>query len=109
MSQKYKAARSNSNIFCVSVEWIDDSIAKGYALPHNTYVVKKGTSTPTKENETCPDFSMISAIGDVTAKNATTLEETIASRNARPSFPVTKRISPKRKCSSRCIFPLFIC
>ncbi|XP_008190279.1 DNA topoisomerase 2-binding protein 1 isoform X2 [Tribolium castaneum] len=100
LSKKYKAARAHSNIYCVSIDWLNDSIEKGYALPHALYTVKKGTSTPTKEDETCPDFSIISAIGESNTTKHTMLEETVMAKKVQPSFLTTNRISQnKRKCA----------
>lgn len=62
-SDKYKAARNSNTVKCVTIEWVKDSLKKGYALPFNLYTVKKCTSTPTKENEDVdPNFSTMSAI-----------------------------------------------
>ncbi|XP_044258153.1 DNA topoisomerase 2-binding protein 1 isoform X2 [Tribolium madens] len=97
LSKKYKAARTNPNIYCVSVDWINDSIKKGYALSHSLYTVKKGTSTPSKENETCPDFSMISAIGDNNTTKRSIFEETVMQKNTQSSPLATNRISPNKR------------
>ncbi|KAJ3642726.1 hypothetical protein Zmor_025484 [Zophobas morio] len=101
LSKKYKAVRTNPNIFCVSVDWVHDSIAKGYALPHKLYNVnKKGTSTPTRDDEAGPDFSLISAIGDM-SRMPNTFEESVIPKRLQPSVLFPKKISPnKRKCSA---------
>lgn len=67
ISDKLKAAKKSKHVKCVTVEWITDSIEKGYALPDTDYVVVRGTSTPTKQDEFVnPNFSTISAIGNTT-------------------------------------------
>lgn len=79
---------------CVNLDWIVDSIQKGYALPHNKYQVQKMTSTPTKPDEAVnPEFSMISAIGVPNMSQRGIVEETMAS----PFSPVTNRSNGKRK------------
>lgn len=64
---------------CVTLEWVYDSISKGYALPFNSYTVMKSTSTPTKENEIMnPDFSVMSAIAPIGGGNEkSVLQETM--------------------------------
>ncbi|KAK4881729.1 hypothetical protein RN001_005048 [Aquatica leii] len=62
-SVKYKAAVKH-NIKCVTMMWVIDSIKSGYALPDSRYQVRIGTSTPTKDGEELPNFSMISTIGN---------------------------------------------
>ncbi|KAK9745844.1 BRCA1 C Terminus (BRCT) domain [Popillia japonica] len=67
ISDKLKAAKKSKHVKCVTVEWITNSIEKGYALPDTDYVVVRGTSTPTKQDEFVnPNFSTISAIGNTT-------------------------------------------
>lgn len=77
-SDKYKAARRSGMVKCVSVDWVEDSVEKGYALPFAAYPIKKGTSTPVKmhENEN-PDFSTMSAIGLVRQDERSVLQETV--------------------------------
>lgn len=76
-SDKYKAARNSKSVACVSIEWVKDSIAKGYALPFSSYPVKKSTSTPTKGNEGAdPDFSMMSVIAPMKTGERSVLQET---------------------------------
>ncbi|CAG9818278.1 unnamed protein product [Phaedon cochleariae] len=77
-SDKYKAARQKPNIKCVTVDWIIDSVSKGYALPHDDYQVQRITSTPTKEAVN-PEFSILSAIGGPNISQRTWVEDTIAS------------------------------
>lgn len=65
-SDKFKAARKSSHVECVSLDWIYDSVAKGYSLPVENYKVKVATSTPTKEAENIdPNFSMLSTISTI--------------------------------------------
>lgn len=92
LSDKYKAARKNPDISCVGVNWVTDSIEKGYALPHHMYRVHKGTSTPTKDGALRPDFSMISAIGSHSGR-LTQVEDTVL----RGATPALKRVSPPNK------------
>lgn len=78
MSEKYKAARKRPNIKCVDVSWLTESIAKGYALPHNAFQVKKATSTPTKSDATLnPDFSILSAISMANICEKTSIDLTV--------------------------------
>lgn len=82
ISEKLKAAKKSKRVKCVTVEWIHDSIEKGYALPDTDYVVMRGTSTPTKQDEFInPNFSTISAIGNTThfLSAANILQETTIS------------------------------
>lgn len=76
----------------MNVNWVTDSIEKGYALQHHLYRVHKGTSTPTKEGGICPNFSMISAIGSHSSR-LSHVEETLLR-----GVPATiKRVSPPNK------------
>lgn len=98
MSEKYKAARKRSNIKCVDVLWVTESITKGYALPHNAFQVKRATSTPTK-NDTLlnPNFSVLSAISMANICEKTSVD---ASVNGSPSCfasPSCKAGPSKRK------------
>lgn len=85
----------------MSVDWITESIKKGYALPHSLYTIKKGTSTPTKENESDPNFSTISAIVDNNVTKYSTLEESVIPKKVQMSVlnfrmsPVKRKSTPK--------------
>ncbi|CAH0559697.1 unnamed protein product [Brassicogethes aeneus] len=78
-SEKYKAAVASQNIKCVTLDWITESVKKGYALPHKLFPVKKGQSTPIKNDESVnPNFSTISAIVSSGKENRTTIDESVA-------------------------------
>ncbi|XP_050511327.1 DNA topoisomerase 2-binding protein 1 isoform X1 [Diabrotica virgifera virgifera] len=78
-SEKYKAARQCEHIKCVNVNWVTDSVAKGYALSHDLYKVQKITSTPTKRDKYVnPEFSVLSAIGGFNTSSRTHIEETLS-------------------------------
>ncbi|XP_045460665.1 DNA topoisomerase 2-binding protein 1 isoform X3 [Harmonia axyridis] len=79
MSEKYKEARKTENVTCVTLQWLQDSIKKGFCLPHHDYSVKKSTSTPQKSDFINPDFSTMSAINQSTV-NTTSIEETMIRR-----------------------------
>lgn len=99
MSEKYKAARSRSNIKCVDASWVTESIKKGYALPHHEFQVKKATSTPNKnDNPLNPDFSILSAISMVNV-GETTVDATVHVKSSPGCFgsPRIKMGSSKRK------------
>lgn len=57
-SEKLKYAMQN-NIACLKLQWIQDSINNGYALPFHKYVIKttKATSTPEKSSGMSTSFS----------------------------------------------------
>ncbi|XP_023021117.2 mutagen-sensitive 101 isoform X1 [Leptinotarsa decemlineata] len=95
ISEKYKAARQYPHIKCVNLSWVTDSVAKGYALPHNQYQIQKVTSTPTKSDEPVnPEFSVLSAIGGPNMSQRAWVEETLAS----PFSPGNDKVpSVKRK------------
>lgn len=93
MSEKLKAAKKSRNVKCVTLNWITDSIEKGYALPDTDYAIQRGTSTPTKQDEFInPNFSTISAIGNAThiVGGRSILQETINMTNI-PSETETKK------------------
>lgn len=94
-SEKYKAARNVTSIKCVTPDWITDSIEKGYALPYNAYQVKKGHSTPTKDESINPNFSVLSAIIPSGQENRTTLEDTVLGNCTEMNF--SKANTNKRK------------
>lgn len=84
MSEKLKQARKSKNIKCVTYAWITDSIEKGYALPETDYMVQRGTSTPTKDDDFLnPNFSTISAICNGTHLSVarSILQETVNTTN----------------------------
>ncbi|XP_030747341.1 DNA topoisomerase 2-binding protein 1-A isoform X2 [Sitophilus oryzae] len=63
-SEKFKAAKGKC-LPCVTIDWVYDSINKGFSLSYKLYEVKATTtSTPTKDSEDInPNFSCISSIG----------------------------------------------
>lgn len=95
-SNKYKAARNECRIKCVTPDWIVDSIKMGYALPHADYTVKTQTSTPTKSDMVDPNFSTISAIMP-SGMERTTFEETAQPSNimATSSFSLINKRKPQ--------------
>ncbi|KAJ8920478.1 hypothetical protein NQ315_005346 [Exocentrus adspersus] len=101
MSEKYKAARKRSNIYCVDISWVTESVAKGYSLPHHLFPVKKATSTPTKGGQYLnPDFSILSAISiaNISSEKAgvdSTVNATL--RNSPAGFASPKPGPSKRK------------
>lgn len=105
-SEKYKAAKKTNRIKCVNVQWINDSIKMGYALPETNYSVRAATSTPTKDHENLdPNFSTMSAIPPNSfmqmpspAKNTfyETMDSTALQVAAR-STPQSSKTSLKRK------------
>ncbi|CAH1971985.1 unnamed protein product [Acanthoscelides obtectus] len=78
-SEKYRAARRAQHIKCVTLEWVTDSIEKGYALPSQKYHVQKVTSTPTKNDSINPDISTLSAILPSNMSHRGIVEESLLS------------------------------
>nr|CAH7737114.1 unnamed protein product [Callosobruchus chinensis] len=76
-SEKYKAARFTSHIKCVTLNWVKDSLDKGYALPCQDYYVNKVTSTPTKNDYANPDISTLSAILPCNMSHRASVEDTL--------------------------------
>ncbi|XP_050310488.1 DNA topoisomerase 2-binding protein 1 [Anthonomus grandis grandis] len=77
-SDKYKAARRCSQITCVTLDWIYDSIKKGHLAPADEYRPKAVTSTPTKDCENAdPNFSTISEIGGSSIFLKPQIDETV--------------------------------
>ncbi|XP_066157208.1 DNA topoisomerase 2-binding protein 1-A [Euwallacea fornicatus] len=66
-SEKYKAASKLKADICVSLDWVYNSVERGYALPLEHYKVKSvAVSTPTKDGENIdPNFSTISTISAI--------------------------------------------
>ncbi|XP_057665915.1 DNA topoisomerase 2-binding protein 1-B isoform X1 [Diorhabda carinulata] len=93
-SEKFKAARQCPHIKCVNINWVTDSVQKGYALPHTLYQVQKITSTPTKTDKYVnPEFSILSAIGGPNLSQKTCVEDTLSLT----SLDVEKTGNSKRK------------
>ncbi|XP_045460670.1 DNA topoisomerase 2-binding protein 1 isoform X8 [Harmonia axyridis] len=102
MSEKYKEARKTENVTCVTLQWLQDSIKKGFCLPHHDYSVKKSTSTPQKSDFINPDFSTMSAINQSTV-NTTSIEETMIRRPYNfESASSTPTNGVKRKVFTEC-------
>ncbi|XP_066258157.1 DNA topoisomerase 2-binding protein 1-A [Euwallacea similis] len=79
-SEKYKAAIKLKADICVSLDWIYNSVERGYALPLEHYKVKSvAVSTPTKDGENIdPNFSTISTISAIAGPaNNRTLEASL--------------------------------
>lgn len=87
-SKKLEAAKKNQTIKCVSYEWLKDSVKNGYAMPHDSYHIKVATSTPVKEDNANPDFSLLSNITVASAACSNTIDETA---------PIVEKSSLKRK------------
>ncbi|XP_044744929.1 DNA topoisomerase 2-binding protein 1-A isoform X2 [Coccinella septempunctata] len=103
MSEKYKQARKTSNVTCVTLQWLHDSIQKGYCVPHEDYVVQKGTSTPQKPDFINPDFSTMSAI-DQSKCDRTSVEESVVHNPTynSASHSSTPTSGAKRKVFAEC-------
>ncbi|KAF5302459.1 hypothetical protein FQR65_LT08549 [Abscondita terminalis] len=102
LSAKYKAAKKY-NIKCVNMMWVTDSIKNGYAMPDGAYKIQIGTSTPTKDGEELPNFSMISNIGNATGlvKSALEFSQMIDATNiSKLNSPMKPTPSLKRKSNS---------
>lgn len=107
-SNKYKAARNSNTVKCVTMEWIKDSIAKGYALSFQAYTVKKSTSTPTKENEIIdPDFSIMSAIAAPGRMNEKSILQETANLSGISQIN-TDTSTLKRKSKFLCVCGFFL-
>ncbi|XP_060533164.1 DNA topoisomerase 2-binding protein 1-A isoform X2 [Cylas formicarius] len=99
-SDKFRAARKVSHLYCVTVDWIYDSIEKGYALPHESYEVKAVTSTPTKGSENIdPNFSALSAIVGPNNTQRSQIDETATTPKLFPQSASRK----KRKASAELV------
>ncbi|CAG9853524.1 unnamed protein product [Phyllotreta striolata] len=82
-------------LVCVNVSWIIDSVKNGYALPHEPYQIQKMTSTPTKiDCPINPDFSVLSAIGNATAAQRMSIDDTNI-----PGGAINSPANNKRKVS----------
>ncbi|KAK9879087.1 hypothetical protein WA026_003900 [Henosepilachna vigintioctopunctata] len=90
MSEKYREARKTGTIHCVTLQWLYDSVEKGYCVQHDQYTVQKGTSTPQKDNHINPDFSTMSAINNSKFEK-TSVDDTIQLSNDKISNGVKRK------------------
>ncbi|KAJ8977282.1 hypothetical protein NQ317_015567 [Molorchus minor] len=97
-SEKYKAARKQSDIKCVDISWITESIEKGYALPHTSFPVRKSTSTPSKgDRHVDPDFSTISAIGVPNMSQRVCIEESVVANASLGCYSSPSKPGPSKR------------
>lgn len=96
-NQKFKVAIKLKK-FCLTPDWIDQSIEKGYAAPFNDYKIEEvklavmKASTPTKKSNLTvskfnPDSTALSEISRITnfEPNNVSIDETHLGTSARPS------------------------
>lgn len=99
-SEKLKYAMQN-NIPCLRVDWVTKSVAAGYALPFNDYVITptvKPTSTPEKGTQATPVSLNFSTISNIVPENnyinETAMGSTMSSIVDRESDRYSMQYSP---------------